>query len=174
MPTTSITRVIALDLGTKTGFASRFLHDASSLTLATWELATKREIRERENRWRDFDPRPDRLRAHLVHALTSYERDWARMALSVWFEDVQFCTSTAQAQLWAGLRSAMWTLSTLPIATIQFHAVPVGTLKKFATGAGNATKEMMKNAAPRSVGSAHDDNAIDAYFLMQYACQGRT
>lgn len=162
-------RVLSLDLGTKTGWAiydSEVVSPSPQVTSGTWELMTARELRSQRkaNRVRCCDARfitlHDRISMHMPV-------DW------IYFEDVQFLTSQAQAQLWAGFR-AMVTLFW------RYHpvAVPVGTLKKFATGKGNAKKEAMAAAYylkhPRHLANEafKDDNEIDALHLLNYAlCQ---
>jgi len=100
------------------------------------------------------------------------------------FEDVQFLSTQLQAQLWAGLRTTV----VLHFPAVVVKCLPVGTLKKFATGHGNATKEMMlealtRNHADRFVNSALklggvqekfsgrpvDDNEADAFHLLVWA-----
>jgi hypothetical protein len=58
----------------------------------------------------------------------------------------------------------------------KFHPVPVGTLKKFATGNGSADKESMKKAAKRDNLDVRDldDNAIDAYWLAKWGLANLT
>jgi len=49
---------------------------------------------------------------------------------------------------------------------IPYEAIPVGTIKKFATGKGNASKEaMMSAAADRWPGWTGDDNEADARWI---------
>jgi hypothetical protein len=51
--------------------------------------------------------------------------------------------------------------------------VPVATLKKFATGHGGATKEMMATSLQKKLPGLFeqklDDNAIDAVWLFKWA-----
>jgi hypothetical protein len=51
----------------------------------------------------------------------------------------------------------------------EYQAVSPGTIKKFATGKGNAKKPDMIEAFTRVVGhKPSDDNEADAYFLLKY------
>ena len=53
---------------------------------------------------------------------------------------------------------------------IDYKAVHIGTLKKFATGKGNASKdEMMAVARQRMGREPIDDNESDSYLLLEYA-----
>lgn len=151
-------KILALDLGTNTGWAQ------SELGVGTWKLATTKEIAlwGKNRMRRRCDPRVVRL-----------EKEVARMACIsdiVVFEDVQFSSSTYQTQLWASFRGAVWL--TCNRLNVMVECVPTGTLKLFATGHGAATKEMMMAAANRAEPGKFigmDDNAVDAYWILKWA-----
>jgi hypothetical protein len=95
------------------------------------------------------------------------------------FEDVEFSTYTGQTQMWSALRSAVW-LSDVGQEDSHkvklIECVPVSTLKKFATGHGGATKDMMEARLRREhpgvfVGRKQkpDDNEVDAVWIYQWA-----
>ena len=49
----------------------------------------------------------------------------------------------------------------------QIIGIPVGTIKKHATGKGNASKEMMIEAARKKLGyKDDDDNEADALWIL--------
>ena len=126
-------------------------------------LASPGEVAEagREGR-RAYDVRVERL----YHELKRY---FVWKTNLVVFEDVQFSSTTYQAQLWASLRAAMWlAFSELPVEILP---VQVGTLKKYATGCGSADKRAMLESAVRKNLNCQklDDNAIDAFHLWCYA-----
>lgn len=123
-------KLLALDLGTHTGWA--YSEDPGIIMSGTWHLATPAEIRKQGIAELDrcCDMRFNRLKEHIE---SFGPLDY------IFFEDVQFCTSQLQAQLWAGLRTVV--VLHFPKSTVR--CIPVGTLKKLATGHGNATKEMM-------------------------------
>jgi Holliday junction resolvasome RuvABC endonuclease subunit len=163
--------IVALDLGIHTGFAH---NDGFQFDSGTWVFKGKAD-RDLDYRVSDFYGKLYRL---LEHRLGSPIYDW------VVFEDVQFSTYTYQTQLWASFRAAMWLACYH--RGLRCKGVPVGTLKKFATGHGGATKEMMaawavKRFAPRlyrgSDGTVRsqgtnfkvDDNEIDAIHLHDLA-----
>ena len=50
-----------------------------------------------------------------------------------------------------------------------YQGVPVGTIKLFATGKGNANKEMMIDSAQKCGYDVVDDNQADAIHLLRYA-----
>lgn len=123
--------VLALDLGTKTGYAYNW---GDKFVAGTWALASAKEVtawgKVRLNRRND--PRIERL----CDCISSQGNDAFDAII---FEDVQFVSTTFQAHLWAGLRSAVWLCGKAK----HFDCVPVATLKKFATGNGGATWELL-------------------------------
>lgn len=127
--------ILALDIGTKTGWA---FGDLENFTCGTEVLATAKEITAwREQRIdRRCDPRILRMAAFIRATPIA---DW------IVFEDVEFSSFTKQTQLWASLRAAVWAAQ----KPVQFECVPVTTLKKFATSHGGADKAMMMGAVAR-------------------------
>lgn len=168
--------ILALDLGTRTGFALEG-KPGEEPSVGTWVLASDKELRESRKLRMDrrCDLRVSRLYKHLRELHTVFPLEW------IVFEDVQFASSTLQVQLWSSLRAAVWLMADLGV---QIECCAVGTLKKFATGSGTADKDrMMRSLAaknPRFVlnsGSLFDtvrdtridDNAVDALHLLYWA-----
>jgi len=152
--------VLAIDLGTSTGFA---YNRGDKIFQGAWLLATDKEISAwgRNRLRRRKDPRVERLCKHLG-SLGRFDM--------VVFEDVEFSSYTAQTQLWSGLRSSIWICAQANVS----ECIPVGTLKKFATGSGNATKEMMFKALEQQYshlagGLANEDDAVDATWCWVFA-----
>ena len=56
---------------------------------------------------------------------------------------------------------------------IPYSGVPVGTIKKHATGKGNADKQAMVEAARRIGHHPQDDNEADAIMLLMWAIEHR-
>ena len=54
---------------------------------------------------------------------------------------------------------------------IPYKGIPVGTIKKFATGKGNANKAMVVKAVQTKLGHPHvtDHNEADALALLHYS-----
>lgn len=152
-------RILALDLGTKTGWA---FFDGEKVTSGTWQLMTPKEVTamRKAKLDRSRDPRTWRLRENIKKMLP---------ADLIIFEDVQFSKTQLQAQMWGSLRGIVWLFQN----GMEIQAVPVGTLKKFATGKGNAQKEDLKRALTGTIEagilSKMDDNEVDAYWLLQMA-----
>lgn len=133
--------------------------------MGTWKLATAAEVRDwgKQRLTRRRDPRPRRLCEFILSRVPFPDL--------IVFEDVQFASSTLQVQLWSSLRTAVWTCFG---EDVKFDCVPVGTLKKFATGNGAAKKEGMARAFERLTGmtsAVYTDDAIDAYFIWKWAKQ---
>jgi len=56
---------------------------------------------------------------------------------------------------------------------IPYEGVPVGTIKKHATGKGNASKDQMIQAMQARNHSVVDDNEADALALLYWAIEMR-
>jgi Holliday junction resolvasome RuvABC endonuclease subunit len=123
--------ILALDLGTSTGWAT-YDEATDTISSGSWELASAKLLKVANKRC--CDPRVTELHSNLV--------DMRGSITHAYFEDVLFSSSTYQTQLWASLRGVVMLLC----MDIPVVAVPVGTLKKFATGNGAATKELMAAA----------------------------
>lgn len=165
--------ILALDLGTKTGWAKLVKDNVSS---GTWVLAKESEAREHKKLRlnRRCDPRFTKLCDILVKTGRETHFDW------VVFEDVEFSKGRMQAHLWASWRAAVWAFSH---NGPKIDCLSTGRLKSFATGNGNADKDQMARALtldPRYVldsgkvrdtlrGELLDDNAVDALHLLQWA-----
>lgn len=170
-------KILALDLGTTTGWALRVgeqLHAGSTVLATEKVLSQQRKVRG--------DRRGDCRITALWEFIEDTEETCGPFDAIV-FEDVQFVRSTAQAHLWASFRTVIWLYG-------YMHELPVeclatGKLKIFATGCGSATKEMMAgwlvkkypdvanvyDGALRLVDNDAilDDNAVDAIHLLLWA-----
>lgn len=179
LPTTQVQalwhkKVLALDLGTSTGWAL-YSHDSvDRITSGTRRLATEKELREQRKTCLDraADVRFLRLDTFLRVQLLPVDE--------IWFEDVKFVRSQAQGQLWAGFRTVVSLLYNRCEGAI--YPIPVQTLKLSGAGHGNATKKMMLRAAQKSpflapylqrLGRVPDDNEVDALLLLQMALHNR-
>lgn len=134
--------------------------------MGTIKLATEKELKiARKNRMdRRCDPR--------ILNFQKWLSERAGLFDIVLWEDVMFASTTLQCQLWSSFRTCIWLVFGGRYDVI-LDCVPVGTLKKFATGHGNATKGMMA-AAYQALGFSTfglDDNAIDAFFLWKWGIE---
>lgn len=89
---------------------------------------------------------------------------------SIWFEEVRRHLGTDAAHVYGGL------LATLTAWAehngIPYSGVPVGSIKKHATGKGNASKEAMIAAAVARHFAPADDNEADALALLHMVERG--
>lgn len=146
--------ILALDLGTTTGWA---LRDADGLiTAGTVSLKLGR-----------FDGGGMRY-LRFANWLAEIDRLSGPMA-AIWFEEVRRHAGTDAAHIYGGL---MATLSAwAEQCSVPYCGVPVGTIKRFATGKGNADKQAMI-AAVRGRGFAPaDDNEADAIAILLWAIE---
>lgn len=178
-------KILGLDLATSTGYA--YNDDRGQFHCGSWLLATDAELKaaRKQRLNRRLDPRVTKL-FQLTQGLQSLHNFDV-----IVFEDVEFSSYTLQCQLWASFRAAIWLAPQTRKQPI-FEAVPVQTLKKFATGHGGATKEMMCRALVKQdpcfshhpasaeklfyrtlcgVNWTINDDAVDAVWLWKWAKQ---
>lgn len=88
----------------------------------------------------------------------------------IWFEEVRRHAATDAAHVYGGLMATLTAWAEL--RGIPYAGVPVGTIKKQATGKGNANKDAMIAAARARGFSPADDNEADALALLHAVCEG--
>lgn len=81
------------------------------------------------------------------------------------YEEVMRWSSGAAAKCYCGLLAILQT--ECESRGISYKGVHVGTIKKAATGKGNATKEQMIQAAKNAGYAPKDDNEADALHLLR-------
>lgn len=98
--------------------------------------------------------------------------DKFRGVREVYFEEVRRHLGTDAAHIYGGLLATLqaWCEEN----SIPYRGVPVGTIKKHATGKGNAGKTEMIEAAKSRGFSPKDDNEADALALLHYALANHT
>lgn len=138
--------LLALDLGTKTGWAT---HSNAGISSGMQSFANDRfsggGMRYLKfEKWLMNLPKPTQ----------------------VVFEEVRRHASTDAAHVHGGLLGVLtkWCES----ECIPYQGVPVGTIKKSWTGKGNSKKEAMIAEANRRGFEVFDDNAADALALLHY------
>ena len=122
--------LLALDLGTTTGWALRG-HDG---------LITSGTVSFRPGR---FDGGGMRY-LRFTNWLTELDRLSGPIA-AIWFEEVRRHAGTDAAHVFGGLMASL--TSWAELRGIPYQGVPVGTIKRHATGKGNANKQAMIAAA---------------------------
>lgn len=147
-------RVLALDLGTKCGYAIRFDQGFFGGTESgTWDLAPKKKLEGGGMRY-------VRLRRHL-------EAEAKRGLDLVVFEDVKRHAGTMAAHVYGGCKAIVEALC--EEHRIPYTSTGVGTIKKHATGKGNASKDAMIEAARARGWKPADDNEADALWILDHA-----
>lgn len=147
-----MTKILALDLGTSTGFA---VGDRGHMLSGTWSL--------KPGRYDGGGMRFVKFRGALneVRAACGVER--------VYFEEVRRHAGVDAAHVYGGLMATLqaWCEE----HAIPYSGVPVGTIKKSFTGAGNANKaKMIAECERRGYRPATDDEA-DAIALFAWALE---
>lgn len=140
-------RLLALDLGTTTGFCCGTReHNVSG----TWGL--------KQDRFSGAGMRYVRFRGHLNETHNAYRFE------QVAFEEVRRHLGTDAAHIYGGLIGML--TAWCEERKVPYQGVPVGTIKKFATGKGNASKQDMIDAVRDRWGVITDDhNEADAIAL---------
>jgi Holliday junction resolvasome RuvABC endonuclease subunit len=137
---------LSLDLGSKTGFG--ILKDGN-ITIGTKKLRHDRNA---------SGVRFLYFRNWLIETIETYN------IYSVFFERVYGHKGVDAAHVYGGF---MYTLAAVcEEKHIKCIGIPVGTIKKFATGNGHATKEEMMNFARRLGFNPIDDNAADSLAIL--------
>ena len=138
---------LALDLGTNCGWAYRY---GEAIISGAWNLKPGR-----------YDGGGMRF-IKFINALN--ELHAARPIGVVYFEEVRAHKGVDAAHVYGGLMATLQ--SWCEGQTIPYEGVPVGVIKKFATGKGNAGKpEMIAAMEDRGFAPASDDEA-DALALL--------
>lgn len=83
---------------------------------------------------------------------------------AIYFEEVRRHIGTTAAQTYGGFMGQL--TSWAERHKIPYQGVPVGTIKKHATGKGNANKTMMIEAMKDKGFTPEDDNEADALALL--------
>lgn len=148
--------VLALDLGTATGWALRTRDDR----------ITSGTITFKSSRFEGGGMRY--LRFH----------GWLREMLGlagpidrIVFEEVRRHLSTDSSHVYGGLLATLTAWAEL--SAIPYQGVPVGTIKRFATGKGNADKAAVIAAMQARGFHPADDNEADALALLLWAIESR-
>lgn len=86
---------------------------------------------------------------------------------SIWFEEVRRHVGTDAAHVYGGFLATL--SSWCEREGIAYQGVPVGTIKRFTTGKGNAPKEAMIAAVRARGFSPSDDNEADAIAILEWS-----
>ena len=146
------TTILALDLGTTTGWALR----GSDGTITSGSTGF------RPQRFEGGGMRFLRFKRWLAEL-----KDMTGGIHALYFEEVRRHVSTDAAHAYGGFLATL--TAWCEHHQIPYQGVPVGTIKKHATGKGNASKDDVLSAM-RALGHAPaDDNEADALALLRWA-----
>ena len=153
---TGVPAVLALDLGTTTGWALR--GPDGHITSGTMTF------------------RPSRFEGGGMRYLrfNGWLQEIARLGgpfHRIVFEEVRRHVSTDSSHVYGGLLATLTAWAEMH--TIPYEGVPVGTIKRFATGKGNADKAAMIAAMEARGFNPADDNEADALALLLWATTGQ-
>ncbi len=155
-PATARAAVLALDLGTTTGWALRSQDGA----------ITSGTITFKPSRFEGGGMRFLRFRTWLAEVATL-----SGGLGQIVFEEVRAHAGTDAAHIYGGFLAHLsaWCEE----RGIPYQGVPVGTIKAFATGKGNANKAAMISAIQARGFRPADDNEADAIALLLWATDSR-
>lgn len=139
-------KILAIDPGTRCGWA--LFVNGAPIASGVWNLAPRRH----EGGGMRFVRLASSLRALLADAPPS----------TVFYEEVRRHAGTDAAHIYGGIVATI--ARECEERGIAYSGIPVGTIKKLATGKGNADKDAMVAAAARRWPSIEieDDNHADA------------
>lgn len=143
--------ILALDLGTNTGWAFSNGDKYSSGT-----------SKFKPNRFEGGGMRYLRFK----HWLTETKHAFKQIDL-VYFEEVRRHVGVDAAHAYGGFLAHL--TAWCEHHQIPYQGVPVGTIKRFITGKGNASKEEVIDAVMALGHTPEDDNEADAIALLRYA-----
>jgi len=144
-------RILAIDLGTTTGWAARNVDGALSHGFVSFKVKAKDGAGMRYLRFRLW-----------LEALP-FEPQY------VYYEQVMRHAGTQAAHVYGGLLAIL--SAYCEERHIQYQGVGVGTIKKHATGKGNASKHEIIKAAQNKGFAVSDDNEADALAILFFALE---
>ncbi|WP_208438237.1 crossover junction endodeoxyribonuclease RuvC [Bartonella taylorii] len=147
--------ILCLDLGTKTGWAicgadGHITSDTEDFQSRRFEGGGMRYLRFKQ--W-----------------LTELKRSVDEID-AVYFEEVRRHVGTDAAHVYGGLLGHL--TAWCEQHQIPYEGIPVGTIKKAATGKGNASKEEMIKAVRTKGHNPKDDNEADALAILYLMKEG--
>lgn len=159
-PSLDITRrspvILALDLGTHTGWA---LQDHDGIIVSGIEEF-------RADRWQGGGMRFLRFKHWLTETKAS-----VGLIDAILFEEVRAHSGVDAAHVYGGMLGIL--TAWCEHHGIAYEGVPVGTIKRFITGKGNASKEAVIAAVTARGYHPSDDNEADALALLLWALKHR-
>ena len=146
--------ILALDIGTQTGWAVNMKPNSKIISGS---------ISFKPSRFEGGGMRFLKFEKFLNELKTSADFD------VVFYEAVRRHAGTDAAHIYGGFLGHL--TSWCETRKIPYQSVPVGTIKKHATGKGNASKNEMIHSAQAKGFSPSDDNEADALAILCYSIE---
>jgi len=146
--------ILALDLGTKTGWAFR---DSGGYIVSGVEDFSPKRFEGGGMRFLRFK----RWLAEIKQCAGGVD--------ALYFEEVRGHKGVDAAHIYGGLLGIL--TAWCEMHEIPYRGVPVGTVKRHATGKGAAGKPAMIEAAKRRGHDPHDDNEADALAVLYWGME---
>ncbi len=150
----SVPSILALDLGTQTGWAIR---DRDGTVTSGSESFKPRRFEGGGMRYLRFK----RWLTEIKQSCDGID--------AVYFEEVRRHAGVDAAHAYGGFMAHL--TAWCEHHQIPYQGVPVGTIKKHATGKGNASKDQMIHSAQLRGHTPADDNEADAIALLRWAIE---
>lgn len=144
--------ILCLDLGTRTGFAAH--SRATGIISGVKDFSTKRTDGG-GMKFLKFKRWLDSLNNGSI--------------TEVYWEEVKRHAGTQAAHCYGSFQGVL--MAWCEENRIAYESVPVGTIKRSATGKGNASKEQMIEAAKNLGFNPADDNEADAIHILRYVME---
>lgn len=154
-------KILALDLGGKCGWA---IYSDGEITSGTWKLVKTNTKKRRELP----GYRLVRFNAELERIESEGKIDY------VFYEEVHAHAGTDAAHIYGAFRGTLMLFCDNRAEPIPYGSYGVGTIKKRATGKGNAQKPDMIRAANKKLLKKRkvvDDNEADALWILKLAME---
>jgi len=146
--------VLALDLGTTTGWALRGYDGLITSGTVSFKPSRFDGGGMRYLRFTNWLSEMDRLAGPIE---------------AIFYEEVRNHKGVDASHVYGGLMAVLTAWAEM--RGVPYQGVPVGTIKKSATGKGNASKTMMIEAARARGFSPRDDNEADAIAILLWAIE---
>jgi len=146
--------VLALDLGTTTGWALRGYDGLITSGTVSFKPSRFDGGGMRYLRFQNWLSEMDRLAGPIE---------------AIHYEEVRRHIGTDAAHVFGGLMAVLTAWAEM--RGVPYQGVPVGTIKKSATGRGNANKQAMIEAARARGFHPKDDNEADAIAILFWALE---
>ena len=144
--------ILALDLGTNTGFA---VFNSGKIKSGVKNFKATR-FQSADRRFVNFMKELDVIQKSLMLGIGI-----------VYFEEVRRHIGVDAAHCYGGFKAILTTFC--EVNGIPYQGVPVGTIKKHITGKGNADKLAVIKAVQALGFNPKDDNEADALALLSFA-----